>query len=195
MLPMTRHAFDLDRFIADCRAALDEQPPQKAVREVMVRALSDPAAVRDALGAPRAQVQKLHAAPDLVILNVIWAPGMTVMPHNHNMWAIIGLYDGREDNIFWRRIKDEVGGRVEAAGAKALSTGECTTLGHDIIHSVTNPIARFSGAIHIYGGDFFNAPRSEWNPETLLEGPYSVEKTVRIFEDANRRHAGATGQS
>jgi predicted metal-dependent enzyme (double-stranded beta helix superfamily) len=191
MLPMTRSTFDLDRFIADCREALAGDPPQKAVREVMVRALSDPAPVRDVLGAPRAQVQKLHAAPDLVILNVIWAPGMTVMPHNHNMWAVIGLYDGREDNIFWRRIKDEAGGRVEAAGAKALSTGDCATLGHDIIHSVTNPIARFSGAIHIYGGDFFNAPRSEWNPETLLEGPYSVEKTVRIFEDANRRHAGA----
>ena len=191
MLPMTRSAFDLDRFIADCREALAGDLPQKAVREVMVRALSDPAPVRDALGEPRAQVQTLHAAPDLVILNVIWAPGMTVMPHNHNMWAIIGLYDGREDNIFWRRIKDEAGGRIEAAGAKALSTGECTTLGHDIIHSVTNPVARFSGAIHIYGGDFFNAPRSEWNPETLLEGPYSVEKTVRIFEDANRRHASA----
>jgi predicted metal-dependent enzyme (double-stranded beta helix superfamily) len=192
MLAMTRSAFDLDRFIADCRDALAEDPPQKAVREILARALSDPAAVRDALGQPsRAQVQKLHVATDLVILNAVWAPGMTIMPHNHNMWAVIGLYDGREDNIVWRRIKDEAGGRVEAAGAKSLSTGDCATLGHDIIHSVTNPIARFSGAIHIYGGDFFNAPRSEWDPETLLEGPYSVEKTVRIFEDANRRHSGA----
>ena len=196
MLAMTRPAFDLDRFIADCRDALAEDPPQKAVREILARALSDPAAVRDALGAPsRAQVQRLHVATDLVILNAVWAPGMTIMPHNHNMWAIIGMYDGREDNIFWRRIQDEAGGRVEAAGAQALSTGECATLGPDIIHSVTNPVDRFSGALHIYGGDFFNAPRSEWDPETLLEKPYSVEKTLRMFEEANQRHAGAAGRA
>lgn len=61
-----------------------------------------------------------------------------------------------------------------------------TPLGPDIIHSVTNPIPRFSGAIHVYGGDFFGAPRSEWDPETLCEQPYSVEKTLRLFEEANR---------
>jgi len=188
MLAMTRHTFDLDRFVADCRQALQDATPQKAVREVMARALADPAAVRDTLGEPRrAEVRKLYVASDLVVLGAIWAPGMTIMPHNHNMWAIIGVYDGREDNIFWRRIKDAEGGRIEAAGAKALSTGECTTLGPDIIHSVTNPIPRFSSALHVYGGDFFNAPRSEWDPETLLEGPYSVEKTLRMFEEANQR--------
>lgn len=190
MLPATRRAFDLDRFIEDCRAALREDPPQKAVREVMARALSDPAAMRDALGAPaRAQIQKLHQSPELSIINVVWAPGFTVMPHDHRMWAIIGIYEGREDNIFWRRIREEAGGKVEAAGAQALATGQCATLGPDIVHSVTNPIPRFTGAIHVYGGDFFNAPRSEWDPETLLEQPYNVERTLRMFEDANRRVA------
>ena len=29
---------------------------------------------------------------------------------------------------------------------------------------------RLTGAIHIYGGDFFAAERSEWDPETLKEG-------------------------
>lgn len=187
MLPLTRPAFDLERFIGDCRDVLTEGLPQKAVREVMVRTLADAASVRDTIGVPRAEIRKLHVAPDLVILNVIWAPGMTVMPHNHNMWAVIGMYDGREDNIFWRRIGSVPGGRIEAVGARALSTGECTTLGPNIIHSVTNPSGRFSGAIHIYGGDFFSVARSEWDPDTLLEGPYSAEKTMRLFEEANRR--------
>src|SRR5262245_47234747 len=94
VLAMTRHAFDLERFIADCREALGDPSPQKAVRSVMQRALAEAPSVRDALAEPRAQVQKLHVAADLVILNVIWAPEMMVMPHNHNMWAIIGPYDG-----------------------------------------------------------------------------------------------------
>ena len=110
---------------------------------------------------------------------------MTLLPHNHQMWAVIGLYTGREDNIFWRRRRGDENGRVEAAGAKALSAKECTPLGKDIIHSVTNPIPRLTGAIHIYGGDFFNEPRSEWNAETLVEVPYDVEKTLRLFEQSN----------
>jgi hypothetical protein len=51
---------------------------------------------------------------------------------------------------------------------------------------VTNPIPRFTGAIHVYGGDFFRSGRrSEWDPETLLEEPWDVERAVRRFEEAN----------
>ena len=39
--------------------------------------------------------------------------------------------------------------------------------GADALHSVTNPLQRFTGGIHIYGGDFFDKTRSQWNPETL----------------------------
>lgn len=178
--------FDLDQFIADCESAHAEDRSHKAVHEVVARAMSTPSEVLSGLGEPeRSEVQSLHHTDDLTILNVVWAPRMTIMPHNHEMWAIIGIYSGREDNIFWRRIKDEAGGRVEAAGAKALSEKDAVPLGADIIHSVTNPIPRLTGAIHVYGGDFFGADRSEWDPETLLEGPYDVEKTIRLFEDAN----------
>ena len=33
---------------------------------------------------------------------------------------------------------------------------------------MTNPIARWTGAIHVYGADFFRVPRSEWDPERSL---------------------------
>jgi predicted metal-dependent enzyme (double-stranded beta helix superfamily) len=115
---------------------------------------------------------------------------MTVVPHNHQMRAVIGIYTGREDNIFWRRVPGSPG-KVEAAGAKALCVRDATPLGHDITHSVTNPIPRLTGATHVYGGDFFNpARRSEWDPETLLEEPFDPERAVRRFEDANKLFAG-----
>src|SRR5258708_12373618 len=97
------------------------------------------------------------------------------------MWAVIGIYGGREDNIFWHRLPDG-SGRIEAAGARALSSGDVETLGHEIIHSVTNPIPRLSGAIHVYGGDFFAAERSEWDSETLIEGRYDAERIISSFE-------------
>ena len=138
------------------------------------------------LGEPkRGEVQKLYHAEDLTIINVIWAPHMTIMPHNHEMWAVIGVYTGREDNIFWRRLPEDGQGRLEAAGAKSLAAKDAAPLGRDIIHSVTNPVPRLTAAIHVYGGDFFDQPRSEWDPETLSEHPYDVTKTLRLFDEAN----------
>ncbi len=58
-------------------------------------------------------------------------------------------------------------------------------MGRDIIHSVTNPVPRLTAALHVYGGDFFAQPRSEWDPETLSERTYDVTKTLRLFEEAN----------
>jgi hypothetical protein len=31
--------------------------------------------------------------------------------------------------------------------------------------------------------------RSEWDPETLLERNYDMERNLRLFEDANRAYA------
>jgi predicted metal-dependent enzyme (double-stranded beta helix superfamily) len=178
--------FDLDQFVSDCKKAVRQNAPQAAVSEVLARAVSDGPSILRTLGEPlRAEMQKLYQASDLTILNVVWAPWMTLLPHNHKMWAVIGIYTGREDNIFWRRLPGGTGRNLEAAGAKALCEKDTVQLGQDIIHSVTNPIPRLTGAIHVYGGDFFAAPRSEWDAETLLEQPCDGEKMLRRFEQAN----------
>ena len=179
--------FDVDHLTADCAAALGETNPSKAVRELLARAIEEASSVTASLGEPtRGEIQRLHVSDELTILNVIWAPKMTLMPHNHNMWAVIGVYMGREDNIFWRRCKDDPKGRVEAAGAKSLGPQDVRPLGAEIIHSVTNPTAKLTGAIHIYGGDFFAMERSEWDPYNLEEQPYDIEKNLGLFEEANR---------
>jgi len=173
---------DLDQFVDDCRTAVNADPTHMAVTEIVTRALSDPANVLAAVGEPTAGgIFPIHRSDDLTILNVVWKPGMTLMPHNHEMWAVIGVYGGREDNIFWRRVKGDTTGRIEAAGAKALSTGDVAPLGKDVIHSVTNPIQKLTGAIHVYGGDFFAVHRSEWDPENLTEQAYDVEKAKAMF--------------
>ena len=178
--------FSLEQFVADCRAAVKADPSHKFVREAVARAVSDPAGVLEALGAPkRGEMQTLYRSSDLTILNVIWAPWMTLLPHNHQMWAVIGIYTGREDNIFWRRVPGSSAGEVEAAGARALRERDAEPLGRDIIHSVTNPIPRLTGALHVYGGDFFGVPRSEWDAETLREQQCDGAKMARRFDEAN----------
>jgi hypothetical protein len=51
---------------------------------------------------------------------------------------------------------------------------------------VLNPINRLTGAIHVYGGDFFALARSEWDSKRLVEQPFDVEKTLALFEESNR---------
>lgn len=178
--------FDLDQFISDCREAVRQEAAQKCVREVVARAVSAPEAVLKAVGEPRkAGITPLYRSEELTILNVIWAPWMTLLPHNHRMWAVIGIYSGREDNIFWRRVTDNPVSKLEAAGARALAVGDAVPLGEHIIHSVNNPIPRLTGAIHVYGGDFFGVDRSEWDPETLLERRSDGEKMAQRFQEAN----------
>ena len=179
--------FQIERFIEECRAAHAADCSHKAVREVLARAVSEKASLMKGLGEPkRAGIEKLYHARELTILNVVWAPRMTIYPHNHRMWAVIGVYSGREDNIFWRRVPGAPAGRVEAAGAQSLAERDAVPLGPEIIHSVTNPLARLTCAIHVYGGDFFAAERSEWDPEDLSERRYDADKTMRYFEEANR---------
>jgi len=114
--------FDTERFVVDCRSALYETDGTKAVREVLARAVSDPAAMLAALGEPkRAGINVIYCGEDVTILNLVWGADMHVMPHDHRTWSLIGIYTGREDNIFWRHRPD---GRIEAAGARSLCVGD-----------------------------------------------------------------------
>jgi predicted metal-dependent enzyme (double-stranded beta helix superfamily) len=171
--------FDLDQFIADLRATLAERSRQ-VMQEVVARAVSDPVSLLRQLGEPnKAAVHVLHQAPDLTVLNVIWAPKQVTLPHDHRVSAVIGMYGGREDNMFWRRILNPTKFQIEAAGGQALGQGDVVVLGRDVIHSVINPLAKISGAIHVYDGDFLAMQRSMWDSETLVEQPYDIRAVAK----------------
>jgi predicted metal-dependent enzyme (double-stranded beta helix superfamily) len=177
---------DLDRFFAECQDAVAQDASHRSIHEIVAHAVSDPDAVIAALGEPRrAGFNVLHRSSRLTILNLIWGPGMTSLPHDHGMWAVIGIYTGREDNIFWRRLPPGATRGIEAAGARSLCRGDCTRLGPDIIHSVTNPVLRLTAAIHVYGGDLLSQERSQWDAETLREEAYDNERTRRQFETSS----------
>ena len=179
--------FDREDFVARCRAAVASGGGQREIREILAEAVRDPASVAGVLGEPRrAGIEMLYRGADLTILNLTWGPRMTAMPHNHHLWAAIGMYGGREDNLFWRTLPADARWPLEAAGARALMTGDVCTLGPEIVHSVTNPLSRFSSAIHVYGGDFPAQPREQWDEETLQMRPFDHASALRLFDEANR---------
>ncbi|MGK2858303.1 MAG: hypothetical protein ACSLFQ_13965 [Thermoanaerobaculia bacterium] len=180
----SRGKIDLDCFVEDCIRASKEDRAQEAVGEVLARTVHDPRSMLLAVGEPtQAGLTVLHRSATLTMFAAAWTPEMNLMPHNHLMWAMIGIYTGREDNILWRRSDEG----VTAFGAKALFEGDIVALPDTTIHSVTNPLERFTGGIHIYGGDFFATTRSQWNAETRAEEPSDGNVIRAIFERANER--------
>ena len=176
--------FHTERFIEECRAALKERGAQAAIRELLAKAVTEPAQVIRALGEPKsAGIETIYRADDLTILNLCWAPRMQFKPHDHHMWAVIGIYAGREQNIFYRRSDHG----LTQHETKELGAKDTIALGASVIHAVTNPLEEIGAAVHVYGGDFFAQPRSEWDPTTFEEHPYDVAHTMRAFEEANER--------
>jgi predicted metal-dependent enzyme (double-stranded beta helix superfamily) len=178
--------------VARCRSALDEHTPVLAVRDVLDELVADGPGLERALGpVEQGGITTLHRAPDLTVLQVAWTPGIVLYPHEHRMWAVIGMYGGQEDNAFFRRIP----GGLEPAGGRELHGGEVLLLGDDAIHSVANSRRDFAVALHVYGGDFFATERSEWDADTYEERPRDLERTQRLFDEANARWSGRRGEA
>ncbi len=171
--------FKVDNFVKACQG----EPPS-AVKELLAEALRAPESITEALAAigsgknvGEGSVGDLviYRSPDLTILKAAVPAKFKSPPHNHLMWAVIGVYDGQENNYFYRRSSDS----LEAAGGKQLKPPDVLVLGVDAIHAIENPLDRPSFAIHVYGGDLPGAPRRMWNPSTLQEELFEYQTMMR----------------
>jgi predicted metal-dependent enzyme (double-stranded beta helix superfamily) len=93
---------DRDTLLAELLNAVDEGEPRLAVKTVLDRTLAN-GELREMFGEPVGGLHVLHNSPDLTVLNLVCAPGVLSLPHDHRMWAAIGVYEGREENAFFRR--------------------------------------------------------------------------------------------
>ena len=114
---------------------------------------------------------------------------MDLFAHDHNMWAVIGIYVGREDNQFYARRED---GRIEPHREKTLLPGEVASLGDKVVHSVATPTREWTAALHVYGGEFFTTPRTMWSKETYDPLRLDVEFIKERLEQAAARARNAS---
>ena len=179
---------DVDQLVADCLDAVRDGGASGAVavKDVVERTVSAPGPIEELVG-PLTDTPVFATwfnSPELTILHVVWPPTVDLMPHDHLMWATIGLYGGREDNSFWRTLPD---GDLEHRGTKVMRAGDTVALGEDTIHSVANPSREWTGAIHVYGGDFFTTGRRMWPDPSANCVDFDVEVTTAVIEQAAAR--------
>ncbi len=154
-----------------------------AVKEIVDRAVSNPSAIEAEVGdrAVSPMMTIWHRSDELTALHIVWPPGVDLFAHDHNMWAVIGIYGGREDNQFYRRLED---GRIEPHTGKTITQRDVVMLGSDVVHSVANPTREWTAALHVYGGEFFTTPRTMWSRDTYEPMPLDVDFVKQTLEAA-----------
>lgn len=177
--------FSIDQFVSDCLEAVhdDGRHGATAVNEVLERAVSASHEVEAALGSPADSpvFSTWFTSDELTVLNVIWPPAVDLMAHDHKMWATIGLYGGREDNRLFRVLPE---GHLEQRGQKTLLGGDTVVLGDDTVHAVANPSKEWTGAIHVYGGDYFTSGRRLWLDESRPPIEFDATHVMDVLDDA-----------
>ena len=166
-------SYDLDQFVADCRAILSHDPGPSGrdkVRVQLERLLADQDFVRQHCSddAPKG-LKLLYEDKDLgfQILAHINDKARVSPPHDHGAsWAIYGQATEYTDMIEWRRTKGDGPGPAEVKIARQyrLDPGHAGTYGIRDIHSIDYPDgARF---VRVTGTDLERVPRLKFNLKT-----------------------------
>jgi predicted metal-dependent enzyme (double-stranded beta helix superfamily) len=167
-----------EEFVAQCSAAVKEDHGASAVKEVVERAVRDGRLI-DELPV-EAGVTVVHGAEDLTILHVVMAErpagAGNPIPHNHRLWAAIGVVHGSEQNEFFRRS----GGTIEPSGkGRVIGEGDVLMMGDDTIHSVKNPSSdRLSSALHVYGGNLLATEKTMWCDPDWTAEPFDFFRVI-----------------
>ena len=126
----------------------------------------------------RCGITVLTTSPQLTVQRVVWPAGIRIPPHDHRMWAVVGVYRGREDNALFRRD----GRALEPAGgrqARSRERSSCSTLTRST--PWRNTTARPCVALHVYGGDLDDTPRSTWTPDEQPFDPDGMWRAIARF--------------
>ena len=186
-------SFDIDRFVAACRAARDEPDAPERIAALVREAIADPAAISRAIaqrrnGEREGEMAELFAnAPDLTTYQVSLPSRLFGVPHDHAGWAVIGVYAGAEAFT----IYEERDGKLEPVGRRVMEAGSVDVLPPELIHDINNPGEAASGALHVYANGHFDwLGRRIWRDGADTAEPFTM---ARAFEygmerNARRRH-------
>jgi predicted metal-dependent enzyme (double-stranded beta helix superfamily) len=169
-------AFDAAGFVNECRAAVVDVDPVTAVWGVVAAAIADGTSIDAVLGTEFKRAPDiLFSSVELTVQRIRWPPGFVSSPHDHRLWAVIGVYNGEELNRLYNRSSDG----LKECGRRILPQRGVLVLDAAAIHSVENPARVWTAGLHVYGGDILSVERSAWGPDGR-EVPFAEDLSARI---------------
>ena len=160
----------------------EEPDGQDRVEAILRSAMADDdvaEAIAARTGLASLEDMAIHRSDALTVLATTIPPGFVAAPHNHNIWSVVGVAKGREDNEFYEREGD---GLVKV-GAQSVDAPGVLANPADVIHAIANNTDEPLVVMHAYGGDLFRTPRSNWDPDTHEELPFDWESVSSASND------------
>jgi len=123
----------------------------------------------------------LYRARDssLSVSVVVWGPGQSAPPHDHQTWGLLGLYFGTMHETRYRRV-DEGNNPLRCALRQVADvdaqTGDVWHLlpPDEEIHALENRSGAPAIEIHVYGRDLLNLPRHMFDLSLGTVRPFST---------------------
>lgn len=165
--------FELDGFVADIREIASKEDAANQLRAYMDVVFADPTAVAAAIPQDMQGDVILFEDDTVSIWHTYFAPAISVPAHDHQMSAVIGVFQGRERNDFFQ--VDPEGG-VQRSGQIELGAGDVALIGPSAIHSVTCISETPCTGLHVYLGNLTTVERSLFDVD---------RGKVMRFDDAN----------
>ena len=167
-MPDSLPGYDLDSFIADCRAAASGCPEPAdcvtAIAPLMLRVLANaerflkPAHFRSDPAHYARNAIYLSPEDDLSLYALVWLPGQWTPVHDHGSWGVVGIVQGVLEERAYMCADGEItcndGIRLKRGGNVLLPPGAVTTFvpNPDHIHKTGVPDDReMAVSLHLYG--------------------------------------------
>jgi predicted metal-dependent enzyme (double-stranded beta helix superfamily) len=153
-------------------------PDPERVRDILQEALASPGDWIDPayqqLGEGDYALYPVYRATDgrCSMLVVVLRPGTPLPVHDHGSWAVIGVYQGREQETWFRRVDDgTVPGRAQLEVEQRFVNrrGTVGVVPDGRIHTVEAMDGQQAVSIHLYGTDIVTQQRSEFDPQAGTE--------------------------
>jgi len=166
-------AYDLDRFIADCRANLTKEPGpagREQVRQDLERLLSEPEFFARYCKDAKPGLTVLYEDTNLgfQVLAHVNAKARVSPPHDHGAsWAIYGQATEYTEMTEWERVDDgadPMKSRLRPAKKYRLTPSHAGIYQNGMIHSIDYPDK--SIFIRVTGTNLDRIPRKMFNLET-----------------------------
>jgi predicted metal-dependent enzyme (double-stranded beta helix superfamily) len=172
--------FDPTSFIRLCIDASEQSNPWTLIHAELLRIVADPSTIARPPEGNR-QAWRLHQSPTLTILHTTYPRSLKAMPHNHGTWAVVSVYQGREDYVAYARA----GSELRAIAAASVQPGEAVIFHDDAIHDLSTSAEAPTCSIHVYGGDLFDVQRrSMWPPPDFREVKFDDVEFARAWPKA-----------
>ncbi len=172
---------ELETYINTMRELAEGPSPARDVKAYLQDTVSQVASGAIVLPGFDEDETQMFENEHVSIWHVRFHPDVLVPPHDHQMNAYVGVYDGSEHNHFYRREQDT----LKHVKSKVVAAGEVLSIGPDGIHTVQSYGGEPCQALHVYLGALSTVKRSLFDWDTGEAMAYSIPAYGRLKREVS----------